>query len=107
MSRVNTNFPFHVKHYDNCLRIPHFTSARARVFGLDLTSQTKFFLLFLLETQEFQSVIDDWCLRRTKALIADQLPQKGMKLLYEKRGDQLKYTPPAPPISCIWRRALR
>ena len=31
----------------------------------------------LLETQEFQSIIDDWCLRRTKTLIADQLPQKG------------------------------
>lgn len=30
-----------------------------------------------IETLEFQSMIDEWCLRRTKALIADQLPQKG------------------------------
>ncbi|XP_028390617.1 DNA excision repair protein ERCC-6-like 2 isoform X2 [Dendronephthya gigantea] len=34
------------------------------------------------KTQEFQSLIDRWCLRRTKALIADQLPQKDQKVVF-------------------------
>ena len=36
---------------------------------------------FNLETQEFQSMIDEWCLRRTKAVISDQLPHKGKDLV--------------------------
>lgn len=34
------------------------------------------------KTQQFQSMIDDWCLRRTKSLLSDQLPHKDQKVVF-------------------------
>ena len=55
------------------------------------------YICIIVETQEFQMLMNKWCLRRTKSLIADQLPTKGKmcvtwipfcmigKSVYEKR----------------------
>lgn len=36
------------------------------------------FLLFLIEQEQLGKILSKWMIRRTKLLIADQLPKKGL-----------------------------